>query len=129
MYDPMLYYFWMLITALFVFSAIYSWFIAIIVRRTFPGEVVWINMGLAFITATNAFIRGGQQIIDPHAIVSAQRAMWFMVGVSMVVAVVMLGRQYNGEFSKHLPLSQQWRLLKRGIKHKERKRDDALAEE
>lgn len=124
MADSMLYYFWLVVTSLFVFSGVYSWFVAIVVRKALPGELAWVYFGLAWITGGNAFVRSGQQVIDQHVIMGISRSMWLLVGISSVAAAIMLGVQYNGEFSKHVPLSQQWSMLKRSILRRERERDD-----
>ena len=115
MADDKLYLFWLLVTALFIFAMVYSWFIAIIVRKALPGELAWVFMGLAFIAGSCAFIRSGQQVIDPRTVMAVSRAMFLMVAVSSCVAVVMLGIQYNGAVSSRLPLRQQWEMLTRAF--------------
>ncbi len=115
MADDKLYLFWSLIAALFIFAMVYSWFIAVIVRKMLPGELAWVFMGLAFIAGSNAFIRSGQQVIDPHSVMLVSRAMFFMVAVSSCVSVVVLGIQYNGAVSSRLPLRQQVETLMRAF--------------
>jgi hypothetical protein len=122
MADALLHYFWIMVTALFIFSAAYCWFVAIIVRRSLPGEMVWIFMGLAWITGSNAFIRSGEMIIDPATVQIVSRAMFFMVGISSCVAAVQLGKQYNGDVSERIPLTRQWRMLRRGVMNKSEER-------
>ena len=113
MADDGLYMFWLVVTALFVFSTVYYWLIAVIVRKSLPGELAWVSAGLAFITAGNAFIRSGLSYIDPLHVVIIQRAMWMMTGISLSAAAVMLGISYNGNFKMRLSIRQQWRLLSR----------------
>ena len=120
MANQMLHYFWLITTAFFVFAAVYSWFVAIIVRRALPGEMVWVNTGLAFITGTNAFIRSGQQVMSDEHLVILERAMWIQVAISMIVAVIVMGAQYNGAVSSRIPLSQQWRMLHRGLRSQDK---------
>jgi len=115
MADEKLYFFWAMVTALFVFSMVYSWFIAIIVRKALPGELAWVFLGLAFVTGSSAFIRSGQQVIDPHTVMIVSRALFLMVAISSCVAVVMLGIQYNGAVTSRLPLRQQWEMLTRAF--------------
>ncbi len=116
MADDKLYLFWALVTALFIFATVYSWFIAIIVRKALPGELAWVFIGLAFIAGSNAFIRSGQQVIDPHVMIAVSRAMFLMVAVSSCVAVVMLGIQYNGAVTSRLPLRQEFGVLIRAFR-------------
>ncbi len=115
MADDRLYVFWLSVTALFVFAMVYSWFIAVIVRKALPGELAWVFLGLAFITGSNAFIRAGEQVVDPRTVVLISRAMYLMVAVSSCVAAVMLGKGYNGAVSSRLPLRQQMELLKQAF--------------
>lgn len=122
--NALLHYFWILVTALFIFSAAYCWFVAIIVRKPLPGELVWIFIGLAWITGSNAFIRSGEQIVNPETVQIISRAMFFMVAISSCVAAVMLGKQYNGDIDGRIPLTRQWRMLRRGIRHKQSEESD-----
>jgi hypothetical protein len=117
--DDVLYMFWLVVTALFVFSTVYYWLIAVIVRKSLPGELAWVSAGLAFITTGNAFIRSNQGWIDPLHVVIIQRAMWMMTGISLCVAAVMLGISYNGNFKHKLDFRQQWGLLSRGCTDEE----------
>jgi len=118
-----LYFFWTVVTALLVFAMIYSWFIAIIVRRPVPGTLAACLSGLAFITGSNAFIRSGETAFDVSGIVTFQRGMWFIVGVGLCVLVVQLGISYNGAVSERLPLRKQWKILTSSFVQGDRKNE------
>jgi len=124
MEDRFLYAFWLALTALFVFSTVYAWFIAIIVRRALPGELAWVFVGMAFITGSYAFVRSGEQVVDPAIVMAVVRAAFVAVAISSCVAVVMLGIQYNGAVSNRLPLRDQLGMLTRAFQPKREESDD-----
>lgn len=129
MTDQVLHYFWIVVTALFIFSAAYSWFVAIIVRKPLPGEMVWIYTGLAFVAGSNAFVYSGEQVVDVEHVMIVSGLVFFIVGLSSVLSVVEMGNQYNGDISSRIPLSQQWRILRRGIKQKEQEVNSESSED
>ena len=115
MADTRLYLFWVLITALFVFAMVYSWFIAVIVRKELAGSLTWMMAGLVFITGINALIRSGQTLITVEALVIFQRSVWLMTALTACALVVQVGRSYNGALSSRLSLRQQVKTLLRAL--------------
>jgi hypothetical protein len=124
MADSRLYMFWLLVTGMFVFAMVYSWFVAVIVRKALPSELAWIFLGLSFYTGINAFIRSGQTVMDLETLIVVQRGVIFVVAASSCVAVVMLGIQYNGAVSSQLPLRQQVAMLGKALGGGRVKRDE-----
>lgn len=118
MADKNLYLFWVLITALFVFAMVYTWFIAIIVRKELAGTLTWMLAGLVFITGVNAFIRSEQSLVTVESLVIVQRGIWLMTALTACSMAVQLGIQYNGKVSERIPLKRQWRMLRSGILQK-----------
>ena len=117
MADKNLYLFWVVITALFVFAMVYSWFIAVIVRSACAGTLTWLLAGIVFITGSNAAIRAGQSLVINEALVIVQRSVWLMTALTACALVVQVGRFYNGALSSRLSLRQQVKTLLRSFGH------------
>lgn len=115
MADTELYIFWAIVSALFVFAAVYIWFVARITGDSLPGEMIWLFAGLAFITGINAFIRSGQTFFEPRTLIVISRAAWFVTGINSIITVVMVANRYNGEVSEHLSFKRQARRLWRDV--------------
>ena len=111
MADTVLYAFWLLVTALFTFAAVYAWIVYRLVREPLPGELVWLFLGMAFVFGCNAFIRSGQVWVDPEHVVVLSRAASFVSGINAVVAVVLLAQSYNGRVAGKISLWRQARKL------------------
>jgi len=107
MEDTVLYAFWLLVTALFTFAAVYVWIVYWLVREPLPGEMVWLFLGMAFVFGCNAFIRSGQVWVDPEHMQVLSRAASFVSGINAVVTVVLLAQSYNGRVSNRMSLRRQ----------------------
>ena len=103
--------YWSVVTALFAFAFMYSWFVAILVRSALANTFVWFFLGLTFYTGANAFIRSGQTMFDPRDIVVAQRALLIIIALDAVIMVIQLGKLYNGAVTERLPLRKQARMI------------------
>lgn len=112
-------YFWVAVSALFIASAAYAWFVAIIVRKTLPGELVWVYAQLAMVAASFAFMWSGEKVVPIQTIWIVAGIFFFSSAISAIASVVELGNQYNGEISSRIPLTQQWRMLRKGIHQQE----------
>jgi RsiW-degrading membrane proteinase PrsW (M82 family) len=119
MTDQLIHLFWVAVTTLFIVSAAYSWFVAIIVRKALPGETAWVYGQLAIVSGSLGFMFSGETVVPLESI-------WVVIGIflataaiSSVASVVEMGNQYNGDVASRIPLTQQWRMLRRGIHQKD----------
>lgn len=116
MADMQLYWFWVVCSALFVFSGIYCWLLYRITGDPLPGEMVWLFFSLAAITGLNALVRSGSTVMQPDTTRIIVRTAFIVSGVNSIATVVLLGRSYNGTVSEKLSVARQVRRLWRDLR-------------